>query len=63
MFVRTHTPVSFRIWARDTVIRFVLYAVVPALIFAFVVARNETRPRLLDLGETRTPRVALHETP
>ena len=50
MYVRTHTPLPFRTWVRHTAIRFVVYAVIPALVFAWVVARLEMRPVSLDLG-------------
>jgi hypothetical protein len=61
MFVRTHTPLPLRIWARNTAIRFVLYAVVPALVFAWITVRAEMRTTSLDLTP-HTPSVVAHET-
>jgi hypothetical protein len=54
MFARTHTPLPLRTWVRHTAIRFVVYAVIPALIFAWVFVRLEMRSVRLDLGHTPT---------
>ena len=60
MFVRAHAPQPFRWWVKRTVAQLLLFAVIPSLLGAAIIARETTPSSGLDVSPT--PRVVMHET-